>query len=104
MSLDHNEFLKLSRIADFTSRSDPELVRKLTAPMGRRRRHWATRVSYITLVVCAILSIVGLVTGDYTTTAVGGIVLLTIYPTLLVVAKDRVRNRNAPPNETWTER
>jgi hypothetical protein len=97
MSLDHNEFLQLSRIADFTRRSDPELVRKLTAPMGPRRRLWAARVSYVTLAVCAALSLIGLVTGDLTTTVVGGLTLLTIYPLLLMVAKERLHHRTAGP-------
>jgi len=97
MSLDHNEFLQLSRIADFTRRSDPELVRRLAAPMGPRRRLWATRASYVTLAVCALLSLVGLVTGNTTTTVVGGLALLTIYPLLLIVAKERPHHRTTGP-------
>jgi hypothetical protein len=97
MSLDHNEFLQLSRIAAFTRRSDPELVRKLTAPMGPRRRLRVARVSYVTLAVCAALSLIGLVTGDLTTTVVGGLTLLTIYPLLLMVAKERLHHRTAGP-------
>jgi hypothetical protein len=97
MSIDHNEFLQLSRIAHFTRRSDPDLVHKLTAPMGPRRRLYATRVSYVTLAVCALLSLVGLVTGDATTTVVGGLTLLTIYPLLLIVAKERLHRRTTGP-------
>jgi len=92
MSLDYNELLRLSRIADFTRRSDPELVRKLTAPMRRRRRVWV-KVSHVTLAVCALLSLIGLATGDPTTSAVGGLILLTIYPFLLVVARKRFPGR-----------
>jgi hypothetical protein len=97
MSLDHNEFLQLSRIADFTRRSDPELFSKLAAPMGRRRRLWATRASYVTLAVCVLLSLLGLVTGDATTTVVGGLTLLTVYPLLLIVAKERLHHRTTGP-------
>ena len=97
MSLDHNEFLQLSRIADFTRRSDPELVRRLAAPIGPRRRLRATRASSVTLAVCALLSLVGLVTGNATTTVVGGLILLTIYPLLLIVAKERPHHRTTGP-------
>jgi hypothetical protein len=97
MSLDHNEFLQLSRIANFTRRSDPELVRRLAAPMGSGRRLRATRASSVTLAVCALLSLVGLVTGNATTTVVGGLVLLTIYPLLLIVAKERPHHRTTGP-------
>lgn len=97
MSLDHNEFLQLSRIADFTRRSDPEFVSKLAAPMGRRRRLWAAKASHVTLAVCALLSLLGLVTDDVTTTVVGGLTLLTVYPLLLIVAKERWRHRTAGP-------
>jgi hypothetical protein len=96
MSLDHNEFLQLSRIADFTRRSDPEFVRRLAAPMGRRRRLWASRASYVTLAVCVLLSLVGLATDDITPTVVGGVTLLTVYPLLLIVVK-RPHHRTTGP-------
>lgn len=100
MSLDHNEFIQLSKIAHFTRRSDPELVRTLTAPMGQRRRLPAVRVSYVTLAACALLSLIGLVTGDLTTAVVGGLTLLTIYPMLLIVAKERLHHRTTGPEGT----
>jgi len=65
--------------------------------MGPRRRLWATRASYVTLAVCALLSLVGLVTGNTTTTVVGGLALLTIYPLLLIVAKERPHHRTTGP-------
>jgi len=87
MSLDHDEFVQLSRIADFTSRSDPELVRRLAAPMGPRRL-WAARASSVILAVCVLLGLVGLVTGVTTIAVAGGLTLLTIYPLLLIVANE----------------
>jgi hypothetical protein len=99
MTLDHNEFLQLSRIADLTRRSDPELVRKLAAPMRRRRRSWVKASHVTTLVLCAMLLLVGLVTDDLTAYALGGLALLTIYPLLLVKKKRREDRRNARPNE-----
>jgi Protein of unknown function (DUF3040) len=97
MSLDHNEFLQLSRIADFTRRSDPELVRRLAAPMGPLRRLWATRASSVTLAVCVLLALVGLVTGVTAITVAGGLALLTVYPLLLIVAKERPHHRTTGP-------
>jgi Protein of unknown function (DUF3040) len=96
MSLDHNEFLQLSRIADFTRRSDPELVRRLAAPMGPRRL-WATRASSVTLAVCVLLGLVGLLTGVTAIAAAGGLTLLTLYPLLLIVARERLHHRTTGP-------
>ncbi|GAA1333409.1 DUF3040 domain-containing protein [Pseudonocardia xinjiangensis] len=100
MTLDHNEFLQLSRIADLTRRSDPELVRKLAAPMRQRRRSWIKASHVTTLVLCAMLLLVGLVTDDLKVYALGGLALLTIYPLLAVMKKRREDRRNARPNET----
>jgi Protein of unknown function (DUF3040) len=97
MSLDHNEFLQLSRIADFTRRSDPELVRRLAAPMGPRRRLQVTRSSSVTLAVCVLLGLVGLVTDVTGIAAAGGLTLLTLYPLLLIVAKERPYRRTTGP-------
>jgi hypothetical protein len=100
MSLDHNEFLQLSRIADLTRRSDPELARKLAEPMRRRRRGWVKASHGTTLALCAILLLAGLVTDDLALSAVGGLALLTLYPLLLVVLKKRREGRrNARSNE-----
>ena len=54
MSLDHSEFVQLSRIAESLSRSDPELARKFAAPM-RRRSYW-TVLCYMTLSVFAFVA------------------------------------------------
>jgi hypothetical protein len=100
MSLDHNEFLQLSRISDLTRRSDPELVRKLAAPMRQRRRGWVKASHVTTLALCAMLLLAGLVTDDLRMSAVGGLALLTIYPLLLVVMNMRREGRrSARPNE-----
>ena len=64
MALDHNDFLRLSRIAESLRRSDPELARKLAAPM-RRRSLW-TVLSYLTLSVFAVLTLAGMAIGDTT--------------------------------------
>jgi hypothetical protein len=64
MALDHNDFLQLSRIAESLRRSDPELARKLAAPM-RRRSLW-TALSLLTLSVFALLTVAGLAIGDTT--------------------------------------
>jgi hypothetical protein len=99
MSLDHNEFLQLSRIADLTRRSDPELARKLAEPM-RRRRGWVKASHGTTLALCAILLLAGLVTDDLALSAAGGLALLTLYPLLLVVLKKRREGRrNARSDE-----
>ncbi|MEN3270819.1 MAG: hypothetical protein V7646_7713 [Pseudonocardia sp.] len=64
MPLDHNDFLQLSRIAESLRRSDPELARKLAAPM--RRRSLSTVLCYVTLSVLALLTLAGLAIGDTT--------------------------------------
>lgn len=62
MALDHNEFLRLSKIADSLRRSDPELARKLAAPV--RRRSVRNVLCYLTLSVFALVTL--------TTVAIGG--------------------------------
>jgi drug/metabolite transporter superfamily protein YnfA len=94
MSLDHNEFIELSKIADFTRRTDPELVRKLAAPMRQRRSWWVKTSHVTTLALCAILLLAGLVTNDLRLAAVGGLALLTSYPLLAVMTKRRKDRRN----------
>jgi len=55
--------------------------------------------------VCALLSLIGLAAGDPTTSAVGGLTLLTIYPFLLVVVRERLEDRrNAPLGWAGTRR
>jgi hypothetical protein len=90
MTLDYNDLLRLSRIAESLRRSDPELARQLAAPMDRRRPPWKTR-SYVILSVCALLSFAGLAIIDTTAAIIGGLTLLAIYPFLLV-AKERGRH------------
>jgi Protein of unknown function (DUF3040) len=94
VSLDHHDFLQLSRIAESVRRSDPELARKLAAPMGRPRSPWKI-ISYVTLSVSVILLAAGLAIGDATSAALGGVALLTIYPILLISEKKRFNGRNA---------
>lgn len=65
MALDHNDFLRLNRIAESLRRSDPELARQLAAPL-QPRTLW-TVLSYVTLSVFALLTLAGLVIGDATT-------------------------------------
>ena len=65
--------------------------------MGPRRRLWAIGASSVTLAVCALPSVVGLVTGATAATVVGGLVLLTVYPLLLIVAKERPHHRSTGP-------
>jgi hypothetical protein len=64
MAIDHNDFLRLSRIAESLRRSDPELARMLAAPMHRRSL-W-TVLSLMTLSVFALLTLAGLAMGDTT--------------------------------------
>jgi hypothetical protein len=65
MALDHNDFLRLSRIAESLRRSDPALARKLAAPMGRRPL-W-TVILYMALSVFALPTLADLAVGDATT-------------------------------------
>jgi hypothetical protein len=62
MALDHDEFLRLSRIADSLRRSDPELARKLAGPV--RRRSYRSVLCYLALSVFALVAL--------TTAAIGG--------------------------------
>jgi hypothetical protein len=94
VSLDHHDFLQLSRIAESVRRSDPELARKLAAPMGPPRTPRKI-ISYVTLSVSVILLTAGLAIGDATSAALGGVALLTIYPILLISEKKRFNGRNA---------
>jgi Protein of unknown function (DUF3040) len=64
MALDHDEFLRLSQIAESLRRSDPQLARKLAAPV-RRRSLW-TVLCYITLSVFALVALTGVAVGDST--------------------------------------
>ena len=65
--------------------------------MGPLRRLWATRASSVTLAVCVLLALVGLVTGVTAITVAGGLALLTVYPLLLIVAKERPHHRTTGP-------
>jgi len=65
MALDHNEFLRLSKIAESLRRSDPELARKLAAPV-RRRSFWSV-LCYMTLSVFALVALTTVAIGDTTT-------------------------------------
>jgi hypothetical protein len=97
MSLDHNDFLQLSRIAESVRRSDPELARRLAAPMGPQRSPWRL-ISHVTLFTSVILWVAGLAIGVAAPSAAGGIALLAIYPFLLIMAKKRSLHRNARSN------
>ena len=65
MALDHNEFLRLSKIADSLRRSDPELARKLAGPV-RYRSVWRV-LCYMTLSVFALAALTTVGIGDITT-------------------------------------
>src|SRR4051812_48346295 len=65
MALDHNEFLRLSKIADSLRRSDPELARKLAGPV-RRRSFWSV-LCYMTLSVFALVALTTVAIGETTT-------------------------------------
>ena len=65
MALDHNEFLRLSKIADSLRRSDPELARKLAGPV--RRRSIRSVLCYMTLSVFALVALATVAIGDTTT-------------------------------------
>jgi hypothetical protein len=97
MSLDHHDFLQLSRIAESVRRSDPELARRLAAPMGPQRSPWKI-ISYVTLFASVILLVAGLAFGDAIPPAAGGIALLAIYPFLLIMEKKRPQHRNVRSN------
>jgi hypothetical protein len=64
MALDHNEFLRLSRIAESLSRSDPGLARKLAGPTCRASL-W-TVLCYTTLAVFALLTLASVAICDTT--------------------------------------
>jgi hypothetical protein len=65
MALDHNEFLRLSKIAESLRRSDPELARKLAAPVHRRSL-WRV-LCYMTVSVFALVAVATVAIGDSTT-------------------------------------
>lgn len=88
MTLSYGDLLRLSRIEEALRKSDPELARTLAAPLGPRRPRRKI-LEYVTLSVCAVLSLTGLVIGDITTFAAGGLALLTLYPLLLVTRSTR---------------
>jgi acetyl-CoA carboxylase alpha subunit len=91
MTLNHDEFLQLSRIAECLRRSDPEMARKFARPMGKRRPLWVI-TSYVTLVVCALLMLVGAAMGDTSAAVIGGLAMMTIFPFVLIAAKKGQRN------------
>ena len=91
MTVDRNDFLQLSRIAKSWRSADPEIA------WPNRRPTWAT-MSYVTLLVCAVLVLVGLATGAAAASLVGGVVLITIYPFLLVMMK-KERGNHLHANE-----
>ncbi|HEY4419656.1 MAG TPA: DUF3040 domain-containing protein [Pseudonocardia sp.] len=64
MALDHNEFLRLSKIADSLRKSDPDLARKLAGPV--RRRSIRSVLCYLTLSVFALVALT-MAIGDTTT-------------------------------------
>ncbi|WP_433299663.1 DUF3040 domain-containing protein [Pseudonocardia sp. CA-142604] len=64
MSLDHSEFVRLSRIAESLSRSDPELARKRAAPM-RRSSLW-TVLCYLVLSMFGFVALAVVAIGDTT--------------------------------------
>jgi hypothetical protein len=64
MALDYNEFLRLSQIAESLRRSDPELARKLAAPV-RRRSLWNV-LCYLTLSAFALVALTSVANGDTT--------------------------------------
>jgi Protein of unknown function (DUF3040) len=65
MALDHNEFLRLSKIADSLTRSDPELARKLAGPV--RRRSFESVLCYVALSVFALVALTTVAIGGTTT-------------------------------------
>jgi hypothetical protein len=89
MTLEMNDLLKLSRIAESMSRSDPELARALASPLGRRRFPWVI-ATHVTLAVCTLLALAGLLVGNATPSIAGGLIILTAYPFLLVMARRSV--------------
>jgi hypothetical protein len=64
MALDHNEFLRLSKIADSLRESDPELARALGAPL-RRRSLWSV-LCCLTMAVFALVALASMAIGDST--------------------------------------
>jgi hypothetical protein len=88
MSLDHEELLRLSRIADALRRTDPELARELSGPLVPRRVPWPI-LAGVTLAVCGLLAVVGIAIGDVAVFAAGGLALLTVYPVLLLRAGEQ---------------
>ncbi|GAA3056603.1 hypothetical protein GCM10010464_21680 [Pseudonocardia yunnanensis] len=65
MALDHDEFLRLSKIADSLRRSDPELARKLAGPV--RPRSYRSVLCYLALSVFALVALTTAAMGDATT-------------------------------------
>lgn len=90
MTLNHDEFLRLSKISESLRRSDPEMARAFARPIGRRRPLWAI-TSYVTLAVCALLVLVGAGMGDASAAVIGGLALMAIYPFVLTLAKKEQR-------------
>lgn len=90
MALDHNEFIRLSKIADSLRRSDPELAHKLAAPL--RRGSFRCVLCYLTLSVFAVVTLTTVAIGD--TTAPSTIVKNAVHSGERTAGDSRVRFRN----------
>jgi cyanate permease len=99
MPFDHHEFLQLCRIEDSLRRSDPELVRKLAAPIMCRRSRLRARLSYLALAVCALLSLVGLAYCDATVFIIGGLAIAASFSVIFMIISQRPRPGAQQPQQ-----
>lgn len=87
MALNDRELRELHSIEQALTCAHPGLARRFGEPITRHRT-WMT-VSYMTLAVCAVLSLVGLLLGEVAASIPAGVALMTVYPLCLTMAKKR---------------
>jgi len=104
MTLEIHELVQLSRVSNSLQTSDPEFARRLSAPVGRRRRPLWKIASTAVLMACAPSSLLALATGSTAVLAVGGGVVMTGYPFLLVMANERTALVHRPGERPGPER
>jgi Flp pilus assembly protein TadB len=87
MTLEFDEYLQLSKIARALKRSDPDLARTLSVPPGHTRGLDPRRASHAVLVACVLMALAGAALASPAVSLAGGVVAMTLYPFLLVLAK-----------------
>lgn len=82
------ELLELDRIGRALSREDPELAEVLRRPLTCPRQLWNV-LSLVALALCAALLCAGIVLHRDIAVFAGELVLMTVCPLLLIMARKR---------------